>query len=90
MNDLRAKLPDGYSIEVGGIVEDSARAQASVAAVVPVMLIIMLVLLMMQLQSFQRVLLVIGVARRPATNSSGLSPRCSRPGRRWGSLQLWA
>jgi multidrug efflux pump subunit AcrB len=62
VNDLRAKLPDGYSIEVGGIVEDSARAQASVVAVMPVMLIIMLILLMMQLQSFQRVLLVMSVA----------------------------
>ena len=59
---LRARLPDGYQIEVGGIVEATAHAEASVAAVVPVVAIIMLILLMAQLQSFQRVLLVISVA----------------------------
>ena len=62
ISELRSKLPDGYSVEVGGIVEDAARARASIAAVVPVMLVIMLVLLMMQMQSFQRLLLVISVA----------------------------
>lgn len=59
---LRAKLPAGYSIEVGGIVEDSARAEASIMAVVPVMLMIMLTILMAQLHSFQRVFLVVSVA----------------------------
>ena len=62
MDQLRAKLPTGYSIEMGGIVEDSARAQKSVIAVVPIMLIVMLTVLMTQLQSFQRLLLVISVA----------------------------
>jgi multidrug efflux pump subunit AcrB len=62
MAELRAKVPDGYSIEVGGTAEDSALARSSITAVVPIMLIIMLTLLMMQLQSFQRVLLVISVA----------------------------
>jgi multidrug efflux pump len=62
IRELRATAPDGYTIEVGGIVEESANAEASIAAVVPVMLIIMLTLLMMQLQSFQRVLLVVSVA----------------------------
>jgi multidrug efflux pump subunit AcrB len=62
MDVLRAKLPAGYSIEMGGIVEDSARAQASVVAVVPVMIIVMLTVLMVQLQSIQRLLLVISVA----------------------------
>jgi multidrug efflux pump subunit AcrB len=62
MEELRAKLPEGYRIEVGGIVEESALSIASVAAVLPVLVIIMLVLLMVQLQSFQRVLLVVSVA----------------------------
>jgi multidrug efflux pump len=62
MDVLRASLPVGYSVEMGGIVEDSARAQASVVAIVPVMLIVMLTVLMMQLQSFQRLFLVISVA----------------------------
>jgi multidrug efflux pump len=58
---LRAELPNGYKVEVGGIVEDSAHAQASVAAVMPVMLIVMLTVLMTQLHSFQRLFLVISV-----------------------------
>jgi multidrug efflux pump subunit AcrB len=62
MDELRAKLPAGYSIEMGGIVEENARAEASVKQVVPAMLIVILTVLMMQLQSFQRMLLVISVA----------------------------
>jgi multidrug efflux pump len=59
---LQATLPARYSIEVGGIVEESARAEASIHAVVPAMLIIMLTILMLQLHSFQRLFLVISVA----------------------------
>jgi multidrug efflux pump subunit AcrB len=58
----RAKLPPGYSIEVGGTVEDSAKGQASIVAVVPVMLLAILTILMLQLQSFARLALVISVA----------------------------
>jgi multidrug efflux pump len=59
---LRAKLPPGYSVEVGGTVEDSAKGQASIAAVVPVMALTILFILMLQLQSFARLFLVISVA----------------------------
>jgi multidrug efflux pump subunit AcrB len=59
---VRAKLPPGYSIEVGGTVEDSAKGQASVTAVVPVMAFAILTILMLQLQSFARLFLVISVA----------------------------
>ena len=62
MDALRSDLPAGYSIEAGGIFEDSARALASLGRVVPAMLLVMLVLLMIQLQSFQRLLLVVSVA----------------------------
>jgi multidrug efflux pump subunit AcrB len=55
-------LPEGYQVAVGGIAEESAKSQASVAAVVPVMLLLMLTLLMIQLQSFQRLFLVLSVA----------------------------
>ncbi len=58
---LNASLPPGYTIEVGGIAEESADSQASVAAVVPVMLLLMLTVLMFQLQSFRRLALVVGV-----------------------------
>ena len=62
MDELRAKLPAGYRIEMGGIVEANAKAQASVTSVVPFMLIIILTVLMMQLQSFGRMIMVISVA----------------------------
>lgn len=58
---LNAELPPGYSIDLGGIAEESANSQASVAAVVPLMLVLMLSLLMIQLRSFQRMLLVLSV-----------------------------
>jgi len=55
-------LPPGYSIVVGGTVEDSAESLASVLAVVPIMLLIMFTVLMVQLRSFQRLALVLTVA----------------------------
>ncbi len=59
--EISAKLPAGYAITVGGTVEESAKSQASVLAVVPVMLIIMLSVLMFQLQGFQRLIMVLSV-----------------------------
>jgi len=59
---LAATLPNGYRIVAGGSVEESAKAQASVKAVLPVALVLILTILMVQLQSFQRVLLVLSVA----------------------------
>jgi multidrug efflux pump subunit AcrB len=54
-------LPRPYAIAVGGVVEDSAKAQASVVAVVPAMLLIMFTVLMVQLRSFSRLLIVLSV-----------------------------
>jgi multidrug efflux pump subunit AcrB len=59
---LSASLPSGYRIVAGGSVEESAKAKASVEAVLPVMAVLVLTILMFQLQSFQRVLLVLSVA----------------------------
>ena len=59
---FKAKLPPGYDAVVGGTVEDSAKAQASVFAVFPLMLFIMITILMVQLQSFQRLFLVLATA----------------------------
>ncbi len=59
--ELSKALPAGYAIAVGGTVEESAKSQASVLAVVPVMLIIMLSVLMFQLQGFQRLIMVLSV-----------------------------
>src|SRR5262249_14240520 len=60
--DLSRALPEGYHIALGGTVEESAQSQASVAAVVPMMLLLMMIILMVQLQSFQRLFLVLSVA----------------------------
>lgn len=57
-----AGLPDGYKIEVGGTIEESAKSQAPIAAVVPLMLFTMATILMIQLQSFSRLFLVFAVA----------------------------
>ena len=55
-------LPAGYGVAVGGPVEESAKSQAPIAAVVPLMLFIMATILMIQLQSFSRLFLVVAVA----------------------------
>jgi multidrug efflux pump subunit AcrB len=56
---VRAALPLGYRIEVGGSVEESGKGQASINAQMPLMAIAVLTLLMIQLQSFARVLMVV-------------------------------
>ena len=59
---FNADLPQGYRVEVGGVVEESGTSEASVAAAVPAMLFLTLTILMIQMQSFQRLFLVISVA----------------------------
>ncbi len=56
------ELPAGYSVAVGGSVEESAKSQTPIVAVVPLMLFIMATVLMVQLQSFHRLFLVFAVA----------------------------
>lgn len=55
-------LPAGYQLAVGGTVEESAKSQASVLAVIPAMLLIMLTVLIFQLRSFQKLVIVLSVA----------------------------
>ena len=59
LGNLRRQLPVGYRIEIGGAVEENAKAQGSINAEIPVLLVAVLVLLMIQLQSFSRVLMVV-------------------------------
>ena len=56
---LRAHLPAGYHIEIGGAVEQNAKAQDSIVEQMPLLVIAVLVILMMQLQSFSRVFMVV-------------------------------
>jgi multidrug efflux pump len=60
--DLRASLPDGYSIVTGGASEESAKSQGSIIAMMPLMLFIMVAALMLQLQSFSQVFMVFVTA----------------------------
>jgi multidrug efflux pump subunit AcrB len=57
-----AKLPPGYAIVTAGSVEESSKSQAPIIAVMPLMLLTMATILMFQLQSFQRLFLVVAVA----------------------------
>jgi len=54
LSEIRAALPSGYLLEVGGTVEDSTRGQASVNAGMPLFVIVVVSLLMLQLKSFSR------------------------------------
>jgi multidrug efflux pump len=56
---LHKDLPAGYRIEIGGAVEENAKAQDSINAQMPLLVIAVLVFLMIQLQSFSRVLMVV-------------------------------
>ena len=58
LEPVRAQLPDGYLLDVGGTVEDSTRGQNSVNAGVPLFIVVVLTLLMLQLRSFSRMALV--------------------------------
>jgi len=59
---FKAGLPGTYSIQTGGAVEESAKGEEPIGAAVPLMLFLMATVLMMQLQSFQKLFLVVSVA----------------------------
>ena len=57
-----AELPNQFKLATGGAVEESAKGQGPLASVVPVMLLTMAFFIMVQLQSFQKMFLVVSVA----------------------------
>jgi multidrug efflux pump len=59
LQELRAKLPPGFRIELGGSTEESAKGENSIKAVVPLMIVGVITLLMIQLQSISRTFLVL-------------------------------
>lgn len=59
MQTLRADLPSGYLLEVGGTVEESAKGQNSVNAGMPLFLAVVMTLLMIQLRSMSRATIVL-------------------------------
>lgn len=62
LDAIRADLPLGYRIEIGGAIEDATKGATSIAAGVPLLVITVLTILMVQLQSFTRTLLVVVTA----------------------------
>lgn len=59
MQAIRAELPSGYLLEVGGTTEESARGQSSVNAGMPLFLAVVMTLLMIQLRSMSRATIVL-------------------------------
>ncbi|MCW6509472.1 efflux RND transporter permease subunit [Hyphomicrobiales bacterium BP6-180914] len=62
INEFAAKLPNGFKLVTGGAVEESAKGQGPIVAVAPIMLLTMAFFIMVQLQSFQKLFLVVSVA----------------------------
>jgi multidrug efflux pump subunit AcrB len=62
IDELNSSLPSGYKVVVGGTVEESAKSEASVMAVMPIMLLLMTATLMIQLENYKHLLLVLSVA----------------------------
>jgi multidrug efflux pump len=62
LKPLMDRMPDGYRIEIGGAIEESAKGNQSIAAVAPIMVLVMLTLIMIQVQSFAKLFLVFASA----------------------------
>jgi multidrug efflux pump subunit AcrB len=62
LETVRASMPAGTVLEVGGTVEKSDQSNAAILAQVPLMIALMLTALMVQLGSFRQLALVISVA----------------------------
>jgi multidrug efflux pump subunit AcrB len=79
LQSIQDALPYGYRIETGGAIEESAKANASLAAVFPVMAVVMLAILMIQLQSFSRLALVFATAPLGIIGGTGALLLANRP-----------
>ena len=55
---IRGALPQGYTIDTGGAVEESAKANVALAAVFPMMIVLMLAVIMLQVRSFAAMAMV--------------------------------
>jgi multidrug efflux pump subunit AcrB len=59
---LRAQLPDGYRIDIGGTVEQSGKADTSIQQLQPIMLMLMLTVIMFQMRRFSGTFMVVATA----------------------------
>ena len=79
LQPIKDALPYGYRIETGGAIEESVKANASLAVVFPVMAVAMLAILMIQLQSFSRLALVFATAPLGIIGATGALLISNRP-----------
>ena len=81
---IKSKLPAGYDVVVGGTVEESAKAEASIFAVFPLMILIMSRSLWCSCRAFSG----YSLSLPPHRWLSSVSPvRCLSRAHRWDSLQ---
>jgi multidrug efflux pump len=59
LKKLAATFPAGYQVETGGAIEEAAKGEDSIMAVMPAMVLAVVTLLMMQLQSMGRTIMVL-------------------------------
>lgn len=79
LQGIKDALPSGYRIEMGGSIEESAKANVALAAIFPVMAVVMLALLMIQLQSFSRLALVFMTAPLGLIGATGALLIANKP-----------
>ena len=84
---IKDALPYGYRIETGGAIEESEKANASLAVVFPVMAVVMLAILMIQLQSFSRLALVFVTAPLGIIGATGRAAHLQPPVRLRGAAR---
>ena len=77
--ELRASLPAGYRIEIGGTVEQSAKAQDSLKVVMPLMVVLMLTLLMLNMRSFPGLFMVLLTAPLGLIGAAGALALFNQP-----------
>ncbi|MDR5898499.1 efflux RND transporter permease subunit [Halomonas vilamensis] len=62
LSEVRERLPAGYQLQIGGSVEQSTKAQASIQALQPLMVVLMLIFIMLQMRSFAGTFIVVATA----------------------------
>jgi multidrug efflux pump subunit AcrB len=62
LDEVMARLPDGYRIEIGGPVEESGKANRALARLFPIMILSMLLVIILQVRSMRMMWLVFATA----------------------------
>ncbi|TVP60787.1 MAG: efflux RND transporter permease subunit [Halomonadaceae bacterium] len=62
LGPLRSELPAGYRIEIGGAMEQSTKADASIQKLQPLMVALMLIFIMLQMRTFSGTFIVVATA----------------------------